>query len=490
MVTCMKKLINKKTGLKGIFILIILLCLVAVVLINVIATVLDSRYNLSIDLTKNHLFELDKATIEYISSLEKPVHIQMLAKEETFVEVSTYNAQANEILRQFEKNSKAITLSYVDYIKDPTFPSKYPDLKMKHGDILVSSGEAHRLIETESLFNYTTTATGQIAIASSKAEETICAAILNVTSDETIKVSVLTGHAEYTMPSFVKLLENNNYELVLQNLITEDINPEAKFALLITPKTDLNELELECLENFLYNNGEYGKTLLYFAGPEQGELSNLDVFLKEWGVAIGDGAVFETDANRVYNYHPFYPVVDYIDIIFANMVQSKNMPMLVPLSRPLKVLFEYRGNNSTSVLLEFAKSTGVRPSDAPENFVAEDATWVGPIPAMVMASKKIPDKSTGKTRFQSNIIVSGTAGVIDSYIIDNPALMNAEYLLNIFNTLSERENVIKVKSKSITGNSLNITRQQANTLGIVFIVVIPMLILGAGAVVWLSRRYE
>ena len=76
-----------------------------------------------------------------------------------------------------------------------------------------------------------------------------------------------------------------------------------------------------------------------------------------------------------------------------------------------------------------------------------------------------------------------------SYIIDNPALMNAEYLLNIFNTLSERENVIKVKSKSITGNSLNITRQQANTLGIVFIVVIPMLILG-GAVVWLSRRYE
>ena len=228
MVTCMKKLINKKTGLKGIFILIILLCLVAVVLINVIATVLDSRYNLSIDLTKNHLFELDKATIEYISSLEKPVHIQMLAKEETFVEVSTYNAQANEILRQFEKNSKAITLSYVDYIKDPTFPSKYPDLKMKHGDILVSSGEAHRLIETESLFNYTTTATGQIAIASSKAEETICAAILNVTSDETIKVSVLTGHAEYTMPSFVKLLENNNYELVLQNLITEDINPEAK----------------------------------------------------------------------------------------------------------------------------------------------------------------------------------------------------------------------------------------------------------------------
>ena len=33
------------------------------------------------------------------------------------------------------------------------------------------------------------------------------------------------------------------------------------------------------------------KTLLYFAGPEQGELSNLDVFLKEWVWLAGDGAV-------------------------------------------------------------------------------------------------------------------------------------------------------------------------------------------------------
>ena len=242
--------------------------------------------------------------------------------------------------------------------------------------------------------------------------------------------------------------------------------------MLITPKTDLNELELECLENFLYNNGEYGKTLLYFAGPEQGELSNLDVFLKEWGVAIGDGAVFETDANRVYNYHPFYPVVDYIDIIFANMVQSKNMPMLVPLSRPLKVLFEYRGNNSTSVLLEFAKSTGVRPSDAPENFCGRGCNlgWTNTCHGDGKQKYRInPQENPISIKHHS----FRYAGVIDSYIIDNPALMNAEYLLNIFNTLSERENVIKVKSKSITGNSLNITRQQANTLVLCLLLSFP-----------------
>ena len=217
----MKSLVNKKTRVQGVYILIIVLAVVAVLLINIVCTVLASRYLLSIDLTKNRLFKLDKSTIEFISGLKKPVHIQMLAKEDTFVGVSTYNAQANEILKQFEKHSKAIKLSYVDYVKDPTFAAKYPNLKMKHGDILVSSGDKHRVVETESLFNYTTTATGQLAIASSKAEEALLTAILNVTGDEVIKVSVLTGHAEYSMPSFMELLEKNNYELVLQNLVTE-----------------------------------------------------------------------------------------------------------------------------------------------------------------------------------------------------------------------------------------------------------------------------
>jgi ABC-type uncharacterized transport system involved in gliding motility auxiliary subunit len=244
------------------------------------------------------------------------------------------------------------------------------------------------------------------------------------------------------------------------------------------------------LDKFLYNNGEYGKTLLYTADAEQKTLPNLEAFLKEWGVAIGDGAIFETKENRVFNYHPFYAVADYMDETYMGMLRDKTMPMLMPISRPLTVLYEYRNNNSTKVLLEFGKTAAVRPSDAPDTFSQTDATVRGPIPALVLASYSINDKATGKVQKQSNILVSGSSGMLDSYSIDNSSLSDSEYLLNVFNTLTDKKETIKIQSKTITGKELNISTAEANWLGLIFALLIPLAIIGAGVVIWLYRRHQ
>lgn len=475
----MKKRKIHKWKIETAFLIIGVMAIVVVALVNIVATTISRKYPVTIDLTQNKVFNLDESTINYIQQLEKEVLIQVLAKEETFANNSTYNAQANEIFKQFDKYSNHISVAYVDYLKDPTFATKYPELQMKHGDILVSADERYRLVKTEELFNYTQSASGGLAIASSKVEETISSAILNVTGNEAIGVSVLTGHAEYAMGSFANSLTNNNYELRVQNLVTEVIDNNSQFALLIAPKTDLSDLEIERLDDYLYNEGQYGKTLLYFADASQPELPRLEAFLKEWGIAIGDGAVFETEPARVHNYHPFYPIADYVDDTYSQIIRNKKMPIVLPLSRPLNILFEYRDNYSTKVLLEFGTTSGVRPSDAGEDFVADQAIWRGPIPALVMASNK-----------DSHIIVGSSAGMIDSYVIDNPSFTNSEYILGILNTLSERENALQVKSKAMVGNMLNISKQKVDFLGVMFIIIIPLIILGIGIAEWHSRRHK
>jgi hypothetical protein len=476
--------LNKRT----VHIASILIIAVLLFTANLIVTVLTWNYPiLTFDLTRGKIFKLAPETIKNIGALEGDITIYVLAREETFTETSVYNAQANEVIRQYEKNSGAIRVVYVDYVKDPTFASAFPDLLMKHGDILVSCGEKYSLVKTEDLFNYAAGASGNLSIVSSRAEEALYTAILRVTSDRAVEVTVITGHAEYTMKDFSELLEKNNYVLRSVNLAAGEIAPLTDLVLIIAPKFDYSEEELGKLDDFLINDGNYGKTILYCADAEQPELPAIATFLREWGVGVEDGAVFETNEQRVYNYHPFYAVADYAEETYAGLLKNIAKPMLMPISRPLAVLFEYRNNYSVKTLLEFAASAGVRPSGAPPDFTADDAVRRGPIPALVLCDYSVLDRETGRSAMASHLLVSGSAGMLDAYGVNNPSFSNAEYLVNILNVLSGRDDILPFRPKSFAGNNLNLSRTTVNVLGTILILVIPLIILAAGLVVWIRR---
>jgi hypothetical protein len=420
--------------------------------------------------------------------LSKPVTIYILAKEETFVNTSEYNALANETIRQFERNSGSISLVYVDYVRDPTFAASYQGLIMKHGDILVVSSEKNSLVKTEELFNYVAGPTGELSIASSRAEEALYTAIIGVTSDDPIPAAVIFGHGEYTMNDFSALLEKNNYTLTTQNMMTGTIDPAVKVILILAPKYDFNDEELQKLDDFLLNNGSYGKIILYCADAEQPDLPVLSEFLREWGVMIEDGAVFETNDKRVYNYHPFYAAADYSEDMYAGMLKNIQKPLLMPISRPLRVIFDYRNNYSVKTLLEFAASAGVRPKDAPATFTADDAVRRGPIPALALCAYSVRNRETGKTDKASYIVISGSTGMLDGYAVNNPSFSNAEYLINLLNSLSDRKDIIPFTPKTFGGAGLMLSRTAVNVLGAIFIIVLPVMIMAAGLFVWVKRN--
>jgi hypothetical protein len=199
---------------------------------------------------------------------------------------------------------------------------------------------------------------------------------------------------------------------------------------------------------------------------------------------VEDGAVFETDETRVYNYQPFYAVADYAEEEYAGQLLTAAKPMLAPVSRPLRILFDYRNNYSVKPLLEFGLSAGVRPPDAPETFTADDAAIRGPFPALTL-SRYLATGGAGKV---SRVLVSGSAAMLDTLVVDNPAFANAEYLLNLLNRLSGRQDIVPLRPKSFTGRGLNLPRFTVNMLGAIFIFLVPAVILAAGLVIWIKRR--
>ncbi len=487
----MKQIFTRGSGVKSLYALLMILAMAAVLLLNIVATALTARYPLKIDLTANQLFALSQPTREAIGGIDGPVTIQVLATEERFASTSAYNAQANEVMRQFSQFSGGIALQYIDYVKNPTFAAAYPDQSIKHGDILVTGPARHKLVKTEELFQYTQTPTGQLAIVASQAEQAILSAVLYVTSDDLPVVAVATGHNEADTAAFAELLAQNNFEVQTVQLATQDIPPEVDILLLAAPKTDLTEEELKKLDRFLQNGGSYQKTLFYCADAEQPPLPGIEAFLAEWGAVPTDGAVFETDESRVYNYHPFYAVADYVNRDYAAMLRSDKVPLLAPISRPLRVLFAHQDRYSTDVLLQFGPGAGVRPSSAGEGFTADDATQRGPIPALVRCDYTLRQSGNANAvAARSTVLVSGSAEMLQGYAVGSSAFSNAQYLINLLSDLTQREAPLAVTPKTMAGSSLNITQQQADRLGTLFILIIPAVTLALGLAGWLTRRHK
>jgi ABC-2 type transport system permease protein len=476
-----------KNGRPVLFIALLCLLVAGVFLINFIAGRLDERYSLSYDLTANAAYEVGQDTKDLIGSLDKDIQVYVLANRSNFT-ANSYFIQTQRIMEQYAANSPHIKLDYVNYVSDPTFSSKFPDLDLAQGDVLVVCGDKIKQIQFSAMFNYSYNDSGDLYIVSSRAEEAMTSAIVNVLADKQVRVAVLTGNNVADMSAFTQLLTDNNYVVSSVNLATDALDGNYDLALLLAPQIDLSEDALAKLDAFLYNNGEYGKMLFYTADVSQEALPNLDAFLKEWGVTIGDGAVFETVENRTYQYQPFYPIADYKDETYKSKLLDSSMPVLMPLARPVQMLFGSQDNNVNTTLLEFAATSGIRPSDAGSDF-SIDSAEKGPMPALVLASKMIYDNS-GMVAHKSEILVSGSTTMLDSFCIQNTSLTNSAYLLNVFNTTFEVDNSVNIEPKSLAGGTLSISTGGASAIGIILAGVLPLLILVSGVVIWLVRRYK
>jgi ABC-2 type transport system permease protein len=470
--------------------LAVLLCLViaATYLVNAVVFGLSQRYSLSLDLTANAAYEVGPETKSLLGSLDRDIEIFVLTRPDSYG-VNSYFLQMQHIMELYPKLSPRVTLKYIDFAYDPTFASRYPDLTLEQGDILVVRGDRIKQLHFAQMFNYYQTQDGNYALASSRAEEALTSAFLYVMNDDQIDVAVLTGNSVADMNPFTTLLTDNNYVVTGVNIATDPLDDRYDVALLLAPQVDLSEDALKKLGDFLYNNGKYGKMLVYTADATQQPMPNINTFLSEWGVSVGDGAVFETSETRTYQSQPFYPVVDYVSEKYRDMLKDSSMPVLMPVSRPIAQLFEVKGDVSTEVLLSFGATTAVLPPDAGQDFTPDKATQRGPLPAMVLSSKNVYDAS-GAPAGKSAVLVASSTQMLDSFCIQNTSLANNSYMLNMFNDIFQRTDAVNIEPKSLAGKTLAITTADAGTIGFILAGVLPLLILASGIAIWLVRRYK
>ena len=492
------------------------------VLVNVVTTMLFDRYPITIDLTTNKIYSVSNDTEDYVKKVNVDVQVTIFADENTYTNYSSYNKQAVELLKNYCKLNHHITYRFVDIDSHPEIVKEYTDTisqfdmifetktkvdgkeisrtrKLGMLDLLTFTDEFEEKLSQSgySIDTLAQQAGGDLSflsyygsyVESSNAEQAFTSALMTVTDPNPVYVTILTGRSELTqLTYFQTLLTANGYNVNTVDITSEDIPADTDVVVIPAPKTDYLAEDITKVSDFLNNDGNLGKQLLYIASYGQEDTPNLDEFLSEYGLYVGKGVICESDSGKYYN-SPCVTVASTVSDNFTQDVSTKNPAILSALCRPVNTLFDEQDMVSTDAYLKSSDSAytaNVEISQTTGQVNIGDALVKGQQNYMAVGSKaKFTDDN--KTLY-SSVIAVGSEGMLSDTYLQYSQYQNSEYFISVINGLTGKTAGITITPKTITGNVFDITQQQKTVLKWTFCLGVPVVVLIVGIVIWARRK--
>lgn len=453
----------------------------AIIAIAVFVNILVGMTTIKWDLTPNKLFSISDTTKEILSNLDKDVTIYGLF-DETKISSGNEYKEVTELLGLYEKYPR-IKVEYVDPERNPGFiKEKDPDNLSDLGgnDFIVESGNKIKKLEYYDLFQVEMDQqTFQQYKTGSIAEQGFTGAIKYVTADETPTIYFTEGHEENSIDGDYEIvkdyLERNNYDIKTINLFTEAAVPEdAELLIVASPKRDISADEKDRIEEYL---GDGGKAIFMLdsleTDPSFNELNDL---LEKYNVSINNDKIKENDPNRHVPNDPYVILLD----VERNMVVEEDFNMILANSRSVNILKNQKEYITVTSLLK----TSDKAEGEQINTTSEDDIK-GPLNVAVAVEYNGGMKPV-------KILVMGNA----DFISDNAQSQygtyfntNIYFFLSSLNWMLDKKDETIIAPKNYDTPRLEINAMQANMTGLFLVILLPIIILGAGLLVYLRRRH-
>lgn len=513
-----KKLKNQAILRKGGFSIAITAAVLAgIIVLNVLVGALSKRFALEYDMTPQKENSMSDENIEYLKGLDTEVEITVCATPDDYEggymsyyaeslysvseDATDYYKQTIKLLDKYPVYNDKITLRYVD-TQGTAFTevsAKYSNEKLYYGDIIVSctknGSERYKVIGYEDIYHLSQDTTYAAygytlnTVDGNNVETAVTSAIAYVTSGKTKKVAVIKGHSrtDYT-EDYITLLKENNYEVTeLTEGMVGSISDEYDAVIIAAPNTDFLGSELDALSEFLENDGKLGKGLIFFADAASAHLPNLYDFLEQWGIAVGEGILFETNSQ---NYMPddpttmgTYPTDSENDI-------TKGMKLCITgYNVPITAAYDAEGSITVTSLMSTPESVVAAP-------VGTDAAWTGADDytkmsySSVIQSEKM-NYDDNNNEISSYVFAFSSVEFIKSEYNEQSSVANKNITLAAAERAVGAENTgFSFVSKTITDESYSdsVTDASLKTVRIVFMFVLPIACIVLGIYIFIRRK--
>ncbi len=506
----------------GYAVAVIALVIVGAIVLNLLVGFLADRVNLEYDLTTDKKHSISDENKEYLRNVDKEVVIYVIAGSageysggymEYYANqmgysatTSDYYVQTTRFLELYDELSDNISVVYMDPYGTQIgeIVTRYQEL-FNYGDILVTSSfkskegaqiDNSRLLTLADIYTAEDT-TGMAAynydyyyITGSRLETSLTSAVASVTSEETKKVAFLASHSKAAAFDYYRNILN------LNNFVVEDINDELiktipseyDAVVICAPTADFTKDELDALSIFLENGGKLGKTLLFYGDTGYQNLPNLYNFLGEWGIAVENGIVLETDPN--YHVEGDYSV----NISFGQRNTSVSVGDLyrtgynIPMyengqSYAGRTTETIIGTNGSSVIVPINTDVSVAPDESLEKRKLSYA---------IISTEEDFDNDTQKSVFSRVVAFSSIDFISQEYIeglgsrVDyKGTALNA---LRYATGMNEAQIIFEDKTIDATTELYVTSSASAEAMRWIFVGVIPVAVLVVAFVIFFRRR--
>ena len=489
----------------------------AVIVLNILVGALSDRFVLEFDMSTEKINSISEENLDFIKSVEDKVEVVVCADADEYASGgmayyaqqysvqqgqsdADYYKQTINLIDRYADYNKKINVKYIDIQSSEFLPisEEYNTEQLTYGDVIVSceknGNKRHKKVGFEDIYSLTEDQTyaayGMSAstLSGNNIETALTSAISYVTSNETKKLAFITGHSTNDLTQiYQNTLKLNNYEIdIISDSIINSIPEKYDAVVIAAPNTDFMGDELDAISAFLDNNGKLDKGLIFIADVTAPYLTNLYDFLAQWGIAVDEGIVFETEEG---NHMPDDPMTLGSYSSGADKITQNVQICITGSNVPLSAAFESENGIKVTSLVETPATTVAAPKGTAANWTGADKYTPQSYSTIIQAVKE--DYDDDNNPIASYVMAFGSVEFIYSDYAEYEQVQNKNMTLAVAErAVGAEDGGVYFAPKTISEESFaeKVTEQSTGVIRIIFMFLLPIASLVAGVVIYIKRR--
>lgn len=428
------------------------------------------------DLTRKKIYSLSTQTETTLKELKEPV------KALGFVE-GPPPPVLEDIFKRYAAQSEQFTFEFKDPRKSPDLTLKYQIRSGQPAGVLVKGegtpGESHTILNLARL--------GSPQLG----EQELTNGLIKLNTVGTQKLYFTQGHGEWPlepagqdqeaqMASLVALnrvLQDEGYAPEALNLVERGEVPKDASALVIAgARSKFTEPEKKALADFL----EQGGRLVYLA--EVGAEPDLDALLAKYGVQVDPGLVADSKVNPE---NPFIVITPFFGEHEITRLLSKSQANVVlPTTRSLSLLKEGVLDGVKAEPLVLSTQYAWLETSISENPALDSGEKSGTLPLAAVVTRPTPS-AANKRADEARVVVFGDSEVMVGAFGYDP---DRNLVLNALAWATMQTQRITIRPPDRDLSTIDLTPELLSTIRLLSMDVLPLLLIGVGLTIWLTRR--
>ncbi len=461
---------------------------------------LARSYAWRFDLTQHRRHSLSPETDSYLRNLQRPVRIvATFTAEAENTDVAQAYRDLQGLLREYvyateSRPAGRITVDYIDVYQRRR---EADQLGLDQPNVLVFiCGDKRRVVTLDELYRFE----DRVKTAF-QGEQTLTAAILDVSSPEKKKIYFLTDHGELRpddvdpangLSALGEQLRLRNFAVEFLSLAaTRGVPEDAALVIAAAPRIRYNASEQEHLRQYLSTRA--GRLILLL-GP--GRAHGLDELLYDWGVLVDDVAIYDMNPESYSDTGDFILRNFFPHPITQTLIDYR-LPLRLGLCRSVRPDPGRALNNE----LQVTTLAATYPSAWGERSIGQGVPAYNPgidlkgLPHMppanrlgvIVASERVQTRDNLPFSVRSGRLVAiGTDDMVANHRLASEG--NLALFLNAVNWAVERDTQLNIPARPIHRFSLSLNQVELTRLRYSLLLVVPGIAAVLGLLVYWARR--